>query len=607
MATAGSLLIKSMLPPEVQKHYDPNMVLDKKGVTNLMSLVIKHGGSQAHETIQNLSNLFFHTATVNGFSTPLTDYENDSQERNVFLDEYVNKINAVNDNAKLTRAQKTQALNEVAGQYVKKSQDLNLKYMVGKGSTAGLMALTGARGNPMQLGQGTFSPMMSVDIEGKPIPLPIRHSFAEGLTPAEHLAMAYGGRAATIKTQMATSEPGALFKKLVPSVFHEVITVHNCGTKNGTPYDIHDRRRVVGHVEAGTDHMVDDAYYKEKLSSGAKTITIRTPTTCEAHEGICQMCYGRDSRGNYPEIGENVGVVAAESISEGMIQAVIDSKHQGGTAGSKIKATQNMFEASKNLLTIPENFQDAATLATAAGKVNKIEKTALGDFHVHVNGIPHFVPQDQGLKVKEGDHVYAGQELSEGTPNPKELVELRGLGAGREYFSKKLREVYGNDLDPRHFDVIARNVAKYVKIKNPGDTDFLPGDIVEVGKVAHEFDKGSQVVPIERAVGKVLARRVSSLMPGTLLDHQHVRELNQRGIHEVPISTTGLSVEPMATGVKQSKLLDPNWISRLASSNLKSSIIEAASQSQESPLHSTDPIAPYIFGKTFGEGEHGRY
>lgn len=607
MPTAGSLLVKSLLPPEAQRHYDPNMVLDKSGVARLMSLCIRHGGDQAHEAIQNLSNLFFHTATVNGFSTPLTDYENTSAERSVLLQEFSDKVNEISNNPKLSRQQRNALVDQVSADYVARSQGLNLSHMVQSGSTAGLMALTGARGNPMQLGQGTFSPMMSVDIEGTPIPLPIRRSFAEGLSPAEHMAMSYGGRAATIKAQMATSEPGALFKKIIPAAFHEVITMHDCKTKHGIDVPVSDRKRVLGMVEAGTDRVITDGYYRDLLDSKRKMVTVRNPQTCEAPEGICQKCYGYDSRGNFPPIGENVGTIGVQSISEGLTQAVISSKHQGGTAGSGVKRTAGTLEAARNLLTIPENFLDEATLATLPGKVTKIEKTPLGDTHVWVGDQSHFVDRHHEVLVKHGDEVYAGQQISDGTPNPKQLVSLRGLGAGRKYLAEKMRSIYGSGYDPRHFDVIARNMAKYVTVKDPGDSDFLPGDVVHVNAIQHLLEEDSRVVPIERASGKVLARRVGEVMAGTKLDPYHILELHKKGVTEVPVSSSGMVVEPMATGVKQSKLLDPNWISRLASSNLKSSIIEAAAMAHESPTHSTDPITPYILGKSFGEGDNGRY
>lgn len=601
--TPGALLIKSLLPEQAKASYDPSRILDKKGVQDLMSKIVTTGGDKAHESIQNLSHLFFNTATVHGYSTPLTDYENDSDERQQLINEFKTKVDELNQNKKLTDLQRNNALGELSGHYQGIAQRQNLKYMVEAGSTAGKMAMTGARGNPMQLAQGTFSPLMSEDIEGRPLPIPIEHSFAEGLTPAEHLAMSYGGRASTIKTQLSTSEPGALFKSIIPSVFHEVITMNDCHTDNGQVFPVGDKQRVFNHVEAGTGRIIDDMYYKALIASGRKTVKIRTANTCEAKEGLCQKCYGYDSRGAFPRIGENVGVVAAQSISEVLTQAMLATKHKGGVAGKK----RDLFAEASNMLKMPENFRDEATLSLLDGKVFAVEKTPLGDHHVIVNNTKHFVPNIQEVTVKPGDSVFAGQLLSTGTANPKQLVALRGMGEGRKYVADSLRDIYGAGLDPRHFDIVAKNLVKYVEVVHPGETGFLPGDILEVGKALPYLQADTEVVPVLQAKNKKLAKQILEIMPGTVLDETHINYLVSHGVEKVSISKTGLEFEPYVKGVKNTKLLDKNWVSRLSSSHLKKSIADAASYGEYSSIHSTDPITPYVLGTEFGEGKEGRY
>lgn len=601
--TPGALLVKSMLPEGAKASYDPTRILDKGGVSSLMSNIITNGGGEAHNSIQNLSRLFFNTATEQGFSTPLSDYENDSDERKALIQEFKKKIMEVTSNPKLSVAERNDRINLIAGEYQDKAQSMNLRYMVGKGSTAGRMALTGARGNPMQLGQGTFSPLMVEDIEGNPIPLPIERSFAEGLTPAEHMAVAYGGRAATVKTQLSTSEPGALFKRLTPTVFHEVVTMPDCGTENGVVYPVADRHRVINHVEAGTNTPITDSYYRDLVKSGQKTVKVRTSTTCEAPKGVCQRCYGYDSRGFWPEIGENVGTVAAQSVSEVLTQAMLGTKHKGGAAGKK----RDTFAEASNMLKMPENFKDEATLASLPGVVHSVNTTALGDSSVVINGVSHFVPVSQKVLVKPGDEVYAGQAVSTGTVNPKDLVAYRGMGEGRRYMSATLRDIYGGGLDPRHFDLIAKNLIRYAEVTNPGETDLMPGDVMDVARLEPYLQSSEKEVSIGEATGKVTSRRILEVLPGTHLDQTHVKALKEAGVKSVHVTESGLKFRPKVVGIESAKLLDPNWVSRLSSSNLKSSIMEAAARGQSSDIHSTDPITPYVFGTEFGEGSEGRY
>lgn len=605
ITTPGSLLVKSLLPNEASRAaYNTSEVLDKKGVQNLMSNIIVNGGDKSHESISALSNLFFNTATTEGFSTPLSDYENDDEERQVLLQEFKTKVNGIS-NSKASEKEKNDKISEISGDFQNRAQKMNLRYMVGKGSTAGRMAQTGARGNPMQLAQGTFSPLLSEDIEGNVIPIPIEHSFAEGLTPAEHLAMAYGGRASTVKTQLSTSKPGALFKELTPTLFHEVVTIHDCQTRNGIPYPVTDRHRILNHVESETGKLIDDGRLKDLESSGQKLIRIRTSLTCNAKEGVCQKCYGYDSRGNYPRIGENVGVLASQSVSEVLTQAMLSTKHKGGVAGRKV----NTYDAAYNMLHMPDEFKDAATVAKLNGVISKVEKTELGDSHVFVDAVRHFVPNSQEVSVKQGDVVEAGHTLSTGTVNPKELISLRGMGEGRKYLSSAIRDIYGGGLDPRHFDLIARNLAKYVEVVNPGHTDYLPGDVVESSKLNSHWDADTEKTTLSRASGKKLARGILELTAGTVLNDNHVNYLNNNGISQVFTSRSGLEVKPLIKGIGNSgiKLLDKNWLSRLAGQGLAKSITDAATYGQSSDIHSTDPIAAYVVGKDFGKGGQGRY
>ena len=186
--SAGALLVKSKLPDSVKPYFDEKKMLDKSGVSKLMSDIIKHGGDSAHTTIQDLSNLFFYKATEHGYTTPLDDYHNDSRDRQVMLEELQHKVREIL-NSKKPEKVKNNEISMLSGQYSDQIWGSNLKHMVSKGSIAGLMALTGARGNPMQLGQGTASPVMAQDVSGNPVPIVIRHSFAEGRSPAEHITI----------------------------------------------------------------------------------------------------------------------------------------------------------------------------------------------------------------------------------------------------------------------------------------------------------------------------------------------------------------------------------------------------------------------------------
>ena len=605
--SAGALLVKSKLPDSVKPYYDPSKTLDKGGIASLMENIIKHGGADAHTAIQDLSDLFFYKATEHGYTTPLSDYENESKDRAHMLDEFQQKVREIQENKKLPEREKNDRLNDLSGVWAKKIWDHNLSYMVNKGSTAALMAMTGARGNKMQFGQGTTSPIMAQDIKGNPLAIAIKRSFAEGLKPAEHIAMSYGGRASTVKTQLSTSKPGALFKEIAPNVFHEVVVETDCGTTNGIVVPISDKIRVMNHVMAGTSNVITEPRYKELLMSGMSNIKIRTPLTCEAKQGVCQHCYGYDSYGGFPRIGQNVGVIAAQSVSEVLTQAMLSTKHKGGVAGKN----RDAYEEVDNIIHLKENFMNEAVVSHVNGSVQSITTDSLNAKHVMVDGVEHFVPSNQDVVVKKGETLKAGDRISTGVIHPRKVVELKGLGSGRRYFSEALRDAYGaaNDrLDPRHFDLIARNVLKYVDVVDPGETELMPGQRIDISHLQNTLSENEKDAPVDDSlVGKKLSRAVLELTPGQVIDHNHVEYLISHGVHSVKVSRSGLYVTPVVKGVMTSKLSDPNWLSRMALNRQEATLIEAASRGEKAKIHGTDPVASYVLGREFGEGGNGMY
>ena len=604
LTTAGALILKHSMPTKASKeNFNIYKPLDKGGVSDMVTMLLKHGGPESHEHINSLGKVFFNKATEIGASTPLSDYINDSDEKQALIQEYDMKVKQViAKNQKFTDQNKE--LTDLTSKYNTKIEKQNLDYLLSKGSVAAKMAKTGARGNPTQLASGTSSPLMSLNAKGELVPVVIKHSFAEGMTPAEHLAMSYMGRGSTVLAQLSTSLPGALFKKLSPTVFHEVITEDDCKTHNGILVPSSDKKVLLGRYEADTNHLIDEERMKELTSSIPHKIKVRSSLTCEAKDGICKHCYGLMGNGKLPNVGENVGVIAAQSVSEVLTQAMLSTKHKASVGERK----GNKYEQAANLLQNPtDNFKDEAAMATINGKITAIKPTPLGDTHVYINEKQHFVPNNQELKVGVGDTISQGQALSTGTINPRKLVGLRGLGSGREYMANELRDIYGGGLDPRHFEIISKNLMKYVEVEDPGETPLLPGDKVDVNRIAKYLNKASETVGIDSAKGGILAEGIHHLTPGTLLDSNHIHELKENGVKTVKVTNSGLRVKPIVPGLQTAKLLDPNWVSKMSFSRLKDTLQNSAATGAESDTHSTDPITPYILGNEFGEGENGKY
>jgi DNA-directed RNA polymerase subunit beta' len=602
--TAGSILLKHSMPNEKTKDsYDLYSPLDKPGVNKVVTSLLKDGGKDSGEFINGLAKLFFNTATEIGASTPLSDYINDSDEKHAIIREFDSKVQQIL-HSDAHKSDKNRDLGTLTSQYNDKISKQNIEYLLANNSMAAKMALTGARGNPSQLAVGTSSPLMSSNVKGELIPIVIKRSFAEGMKPAEHIALSYMGRSSTVMSQLSTALPGALFKKLSPTVFHEVITISDCGTKNGISVGISDKKSLLGRYSAETNTLITESTLKDFFMSGAKNVKARSAMTCEAKNGVCQHCFGLMASGKLPEIGTNVGVIAAQSVSEVLTQSMLSTKHRA-TVGER---KGNAYDQAANILNNPtHNFKDEAVISGLNGEVSSIKKTVLGDSHVFVNEKLHFVPIQQEVVVAVGDKIRAGDKLSTGVINPRKLVALRGIGAGRQYMSNELRDIYGGGLDPRHFEIISKNLLKYVLVHHPGDTGLLAGDKVDINTIRKYLDKGAQEISLDQAEGSLLAKGISTLVPGTLLDGNHVKDLKDLGYKSVHVSSSGLKVIPIVPGLQTAKMLDKNWVSKLSFSKLRDSLKESAATYAESEIHSTDPITSYMMGNEFGEGKEGKY
>lgn len=604
LTTPGAIWLKHSMPTkEAKDSFDLYKPLTKGAMSDMIAMLMEKGGPEAFEHINKLGKLFFHKATEIGASTPLSDYINDSDERQAIIQEFGEKVNKILL-GKGTKQEKNSKLLDLTGEYNTKIEKQNLKYLVEKGSTAAKMAQTGARGNPSQLATGTSTPLMSMNVKKEMIPLVIERSFAQGMRPAEHLALSYMGRGSTVATQLSTALPGALFKRLSPSVFHEVVTVDDCHTKNGILVPVSDTKSLIGRYTSDTNQMIDSAFLRSQRDSGVDKIKVRSVMTCEAKSGVCQHCFGLWANGKLPEIGTNVGVVAAQSVSEVLTQAMLSTKHKS-TAGER---KGNAYEQAANILKNPKvNFKDEATISNRNGVVTDIKQTSFGDHQVFVDGEPHFVPISQNVVVNKGDKIRMGDKLSTGTINPRKLVSLRGIGAGRDYMAKELREIYGGGLDPRHFEVISRNLLRYAEVQDPGHTGFLPGEKVDVASIQKHLEPTAEEVNLDKATNKVLAKGILNLTPGTYLDPNHIQDLKDSGIEKVYVTNSGLKVTPIVPGLETAKLLDSNWVSKLSFSHLRDTLKDSAAVGAESKVHSTDPITGYMFGNEFGEGPNGEY
>jgi DNA-directed RNA polymerase subunit beta' len=389
-----------------------------------------------------------------------------------------------------------------------------------------MMSDSGARGNASNFTQLAGMRGLMADPSGKIIELPIKSSFREGLTVLEYFISTHGARKGLADTALKTADSGYLTRRLVDVAQDVIIREADCGTDRGLSVTaLEDGSEIIeplfdrlvgrtafnevihpetGEVIVGHDEMISEDTAKEIVNAGIEEVTIRSAFTCNTKHGVCQKCYGRNlATGSDVEVGEAVGIIAAQSIGEPGTQLTMRTFHTGGVAGDDITQglprIQELFEA--------RNPKGEAGITEIAGTVKEI-KEQKDKFEITIQGSveerSYTVPYNSRMKVSEGDKVEVGQELTEGSVDPKELLRVKGVDGVQEYLLKEVQRVYrmqGVEIGDKHVEVMVRQMLRKVRVVDAGDTDALPGSLLEL----HQFKELNQSVLLEGgnpAIGK---------------------------------------------------------------------------------------------------------
>lgn len=351
-------------------------------------------------------------------------------------------------------------------------------------------------------------------------------------------------------------------KELVGNTLDIVVTVKDCGTKDGVEYPLTDVADLLDRYEAGTNRHVDASVIEQARSVGKKTLRVRSPIKCRARNGVCQMCYGHDEGGRLPDIGANVGVVSAEAITEPLTQMGLNAKHTAGTAAEDkvgLSTVQRFF-------TMPNQYSGAAVVSQNSGRVTKVENAPAGGVDVYVGTKKYHIAPGRKVAVKMGDEIDAGDLLSDGIPNLSKIVPHKGIDHGRELFVSAASDLYSRAKATslkKNFEVVARGLVNYVQIDDPGDFDYIIGDIVDWNELQADMREN----------------------PGKEKPKYHV-------------------IQKGTTYAPQDK---PDWLANFGFKYLKRTLLDNAATGALSPFHSYHPVGSYAVGKDFGKTDKGKY
>lgn len=485
------------------------------------------------------------------------------------------------------------------------------KAAMAQGNNLAYSVVSGARGKPAQLKAMISTPGLYQDAAGDLVPLFIRNSFGEGLRPAEYLAGSYGARLSVISTKRATAKGGAFSKMLGQAAAPVVVTTKDCGARNGIDLDVDDKSvggrvlaRAIGNYPAGT--MIDRHVLSSLRKSKVDKIIVRSAMTCQAKEGVCARCLGTQADGKFPRIGDAVGLTAAQAIGEPITQGALNTKHTGGAASGKREYSG--FDVINRFAQSPETFEDRATVAENDGKVDRIEEAPQGGNYVVVDDKPHYVPPGYPVLVKPGQQVEAGDQLAEGLVDAGDIVRLRGVGEGRNYYAKRLTQILddsGMKADPRNTEILARAAINHVVIGDEDEPDStLPGDLVSYDTMARNYNPPPETeskAPHE-AVGRILQAPALHYSVGTKITPRIAQHLNDAQFGPVDVADKGPSFKAEMVRLSGAAHNNPDWMAAQHTSHLKKLLSDKAVRGQTTDTQSNVHFVPRIsVGEGFGE------
>ena len=490
----------------------------KKQIKQILEKVINtHGATTTAEVLDNVKAMGYKYSTQAAMTVSISDMTVPPQKPQMIADaqDTVDKITRQYKRGLITDEERYK---EVIETWKDTDDALTKALLTGldKYNNIFMMADSGARGSDKQIKQLAGMRGLMADTTGRTIELPIKSCFREGLDVLEYFMSAHGARKGLSDTALRTADSGYLTRRLVDVSQHMIVRETDCcaGTGREIPgmvvkafmegrEEIESlQERITGRFSCNTicdkdgnvivkaNHMITPKRAAKVMAEGVDEngnpitqVKIRTVLTCRSHMGVCAKCYGSNlATGQAVQVGEAIGIIAAQSIGEPGTQLTMRTFHTGGVAGGDITQglprVEEIFEARKPKgLAIITEFGGTATIKDTKKKREVIvTNNETGETKAYL------IPYGSRIKVVDGQELEAGDELTEGSVNPHDILKIKGVRAVQDYMLREVQRVYrlqGVEINDKHVEVIVRQCLQKIRVEEPGDSDLLPGSMVD--------------------------------------------------------------------------------------------------------------------------------
>ena len=524
--TVGRLIYNEGIPQDLgfvdrtnpDTMFDPelNFTVMKKNLGKIIAKCINvHGLSKTAELLDYIKSTGYKYSTIAGMTVSVDDVKVPPAKKQILADANVEvdkvlkqyKRGLITDQERYNSVIKIwEAATDKVTEAMKDNFDrLNPVYM---------MSESGARGNVNQLRQIAGMRGLMASTTGKTVEIPITSSFREGLDALEYFISAHGARKGLADTALRTADSGYLTRRLVDVSQDIIVREPDCGTHEGIEVaDIKDGNQVVekmverligrypledvidpntNKVIADTETLITENIAEQIIAAGITSLKVRSVLGCRTKHGVCAKCYGMGlATREEVNIGESVGIIAAQSIGEPGTQLTMRTIHSGGVAGvaditQGLPRVEELFEARKPKgLAIVSEINGVVKISEE--KTNKeVTITSKDDSKTYT------IPFGSKLRVRDGEEVKAGQPITEGSINPNEILAINGADGVYQYLIQEVQKVYRNqgvDINDKHIEVIGRQMLKKVRVEDNGDTELFAGSLVDIYDVEKENDR----------------------------------------------------------------------------------------------------------------------
>ena len=499
--------------------------VDKKMISKIVDRCFKTGGApKAADVLDKIKALGFKYSTIGALTTSVFDMHIPDAKNGMIVDAE-KKVENIEKKFARGLLKEEERYNAVVGVWKETTDAVTaeLRKDADDFNPIWMMANSGARGSIDQIKQLAGMRGLMVNPQGKMIEIPVKSCFREGLTVLEYFISSHGGRKGLADTALKTADSGYLTRRLVDVSQDVIVREDDCcagkkprGMKisaivgpNGEIESLHDRlvgrfvsedvvNPATGEVIVPVNEMITEETADEIVAAGIKEVSIRSVFTCTSRHGVCAKCYGKNMATGRPiQVGEAVGTIAAQSIGEPGTQLTMRTFHTGGIAATGditqgLPRVEELFEARKP--------KGVATLCEVGGiayisEQDNQKHIVIRDEITGAQKKEYVLPFNAELKIKHGDKVEPGTQLNGGSVNPQDILRIQGVKGVQDYILHEVQSVYrsqGVDINDKHVEIIVRQMMRKVRIENCGDTEMLPGELVDMFTFEDENEKTIQ-------------------------------------------------------------------------------------------------------------------